>query len=265
MSRKHCLLRGALVAALVCPVGPVAWGAERAKVAATKKRVAKPAIPTPRRNIPATHDVAIPEGVRLLLSTTLREPPRGPFVVAPIAPAPVVAIVATPAASSPYQPRETPALVPRAMNPYLSASFPTGPGEPGVRAPLARPTYSPIAVPAAVAAAGNPYLPRPTPIVAAERPAAVAATPQVAPSSLFSSLALSIPLLPDSGQSILPKVSKVYPTGEKPLVVVSFKCPTEVVGITPPTIKLLHEAVNLGMAGINKTDLLSFDLQQVCQ
>jgi hypothetical protein len=48
-------------------------------------------------------------------------------------------------------------------------------------------------------------------------------------------------------------------------VVVSFKCPTELVGVTPPTIKLLHEAVSLGMDGVNRTGLLSFNLQQVCQ
>ena len=78
-------------------------------------------------------------------------------------------------------------------------------------------------------------------------------------------ITLAIPLLPDSGQSILPSIQKVYPTGEKPLVVVSFKCPTELVGVTPPTIRPLHELVNLGMDGINRSDLLSFNLQQVCQ
>jgi len=77
-------------------------------------------------------------------------------------------------------------------------------------------------------------------------------------------LGLSIPLL-DSGRSILPTVKKVYPTGEKPLVVVSFKCPTEVIGVTPPTIKLLHDVVDMGMEGLNRSELLSFNLQQVCQ
>jgi len=113
----------------------------------------------------------------------------------------------------------------------------------------------------------NPYLPRPQPREAGAGRAVepVTTAPQASSGGFFSGLLPSIPLLPDSGQSILPKITKVYPTGEKPLVVVSFKCPTEVVGITPPTIKILHEAVSLGMTGINKTDLLSFDLQQVCQ
>lgn len=81
-------------------------------------------------------------------------------------------------------------------------------------------------------------------------------------SSLFSSLKMMIPLTGDS--NILPSIKKVYPTGEKPLVVLNFKCPTEVIGITPPPMKLLHEAVNLGFDGLNKTNLLSFNLQQVC-
>lgn len=130
----------------------------------------------------------------------------------------------------------------------------------------------------------NPYLPRPNPympIQAAPAPAQVFAPIRVVPDvkpagsyaespraeggSLFGFLGQAIPILPDSGQSILPSIKKVYPTGEKPLVVVSFKCPTEVLGVTPPTIKLLHNLVDLGMDGLNKTDLLSFNLQQVCQ
>lgn len=80
--------------------------------------------------------------------------------------------------------------------------------------------------------------------------------------SLFSSLKMMIPLTGDA--NILPTIKKVYPTGEKPLVVLNFKCPTEVIGVTPPPMKLLHEAVNLGFDGLNKTNLLSFNLQQVC-
>ncbi len=81
-------------------------------------------------------------------------------------------------------------------------------------------------------------------------------------SSILSSLKMMIPLTGDS--NILPTIKKVYPTGEKPLVVLNFKCPTEVIGITPPPMKLLHEAVNFGFDGLNKTNLLSFNLQQVC-
>ena len=132
----------------------------------------------------------------------------------------------------------------------------------------------------------NPYLPKRLPPPPQQVPQAKAVTQfaQPVPSSVpsappesagtspwnnlgssLSGLANSLPILPDSGRSILPTVKKVYPTGEKPLVVVSFKCPTELVGVTPPTISLLHSAVDLGLSGLNKTDLLPFNLQQVCQ
>ena len=124
-------------------------------------------------------------------------------------------------------------------------------------------SYAPYQARNYVQGGDNPYLPKP----------AVAFAPiQVVPEvkdaesgSLFGALGQAIPILPGSGQSILPSIKKVYPTGEKPLVVVSFKCPTEVLGVTPPTIRLLHNLVDLAMEGINKTDLLSFNLQQVCQ
>lgn len=76
---------------------------------------------------------------------------------------------------------------------------------------------------------------------------------------------LAMPRLPLFEQSILPKVQTVYPTGEKPLVVVTFKCPTELVGIDTPSTLILHKVVNGGMDLINKTNLLSFNMQQVCQ
>lgn len=76
---------------------------------------------------------------------------------------------------------------------------------------------------------------------------------------------LAMPQIPLFEQAILPKIQTVYPTGEKPLVVVTFKCPTELVGIDTPSTVILHKAVNGGMDLINKTNLLSFNMQQVCQ
>jgi hypothetical protein len=74
-----------------------------------------------------------------------------------------------------------------------------------------------------------------------------------------------LPSNPLSGDTtLLPVIKTVYPTGEKPLVILNFKCPTEMIGITPPPMKLLHEAINFGFDGVNKTNLLSFNLQQVC-
>ena len=74
-----------------------------------------------------------------------------------------------------------------------------------------------------------------------------------------------LPSLPEEGQAILPRIKTVYPTGEKPLVVLTFKCPTELIGITTPPIKLLREGITLAMEGVNRSDLLPFNMQQVCQ
>ena len=71
--------------------------------------------------------------------------------------------------------------------------------------------------------------------------------------------------MPPADQAILPRIKTVYPTGEKPLKVLTFKCPTELVGITPLPTKALHELVNVAMDGVNRTDLLPFNMQQVCQ
>lgn len=248
MKRNQLLVSSLLFASLSLPFAQQAWSADRAKVAATKKRVAKKAVPAPR---PASAPiaVAVPEGLRLSLTTELREAPATPVV-------PVTAVVPVVAVESPAVASVASVVV----NPAVAA--------PGFPSPTyVPPAYTPRPVPLIGGSVENPYLPRPQPREAdAGRAVEPAGAAQQASSGGFlSGLIPSIPLLPGSGQSILPKITKVYPTGEKPLVVVSFKCPTEVVGITPPTIKLLHGAVDLGMAGINKTDLLSFDLQQVCQ
>jgi hypothetical protein len=81
---------------------------------------------------------------------------------------------------------------------------------------------------------------------------------------IVSGLKSVLPSLPSSDTTLLPVIKTVYPTGEKPLVVLNFKCPTEMLGVTPPPMKLLHELVNFGFDGLNKTNLLSFNLQQVC-
>lgn len=91
-----------------------------------------------------------------------------------------------------------------------------------------------------------------------------------APTSLgqiFNSLRdyLPEPHLPSPDIDILPSITKVYPTGEKPLYVLTFKCPTELIGITPLPTKALRWLITAGMDGINSTNLLSFNMQQVCQ
>lgn len=265
MKQRTRILSGALLALLVA-VPAVA--ADRAKVAAAKKRVDK-AIAAPCPDEPRAADSAVinnaaSDGLRLSLSTTLRELPAAAGTVAPVvAVVPVVAPAVVEKVASVAPPPATPAAgapVSPAAPPRVAAPTYTPPT-------YIPPVYTPRPVPMIGGRGDNPYLPRPAPREADAGRAVepIAGAPQTSSGGFFSGLIPSIPLLPGSGQSILPKITKVYPTGEKPLVVVSFKCPTEVVGITPPTIKILHEAVSLGMTGINKTDLLSFDLQQVCQ
>jgi hypothetical protein len=75
-------------------------------------------------------------------------------------------------------------------------------------------------------------------------------------------------LLPvNDGESHWPISWKtVYPTGERPLWVLTLKCPTEAAfGIAPPPIKLVHVALTAVMDGLNSTKLLPVDLQQVCR
>jgi len=85
--------------------------------------------------------------------------------------------------------------------------------------------------------------------------------------NIFSSLReyLPEPHLPSADIDILPSIKKVYPTGEKPLVVLTFKCPTELIGITPLPTKALRWLISSGMEAVNSTNLLSFNMQQVCQ
>jgi hypothetical protein len=157
-----------------------------------------------------------------------------PYLAYQRAPAPAPAIAA--AAPTPAKPMTVVAPPPAPQPPAVTPSQPTDQGA------------TPWTIP-------SPAITR--------KPADGAASPLV-PSldNLKSSLLAS---LPPMDQAILPVVKTVYPTGEKPLKVLTFKCPTELVGITPLPTKALHELVNLAMDGINSTDLLPFNMQQVCQ
>lgn len=237
------------VAAAVAPVPPVATITPAAPAAIAPVYVA-----------PANVAAAAPATVPLL---SLEPPIYGMTTVVAAEPAKPIA----PA----YQP-QIPA-VPRYVNPYLSfqqQSQPLAYADPikmltgfgngfRVAMPAPLPTSLPVSLPflpQANFAAPAAYAPSATQPYAATSPSSSSL------GSLFSSLKMMIPLTGDS--NILPTIKKVYPTGEKPLVVINFKCPTELVGITPPPMKLLHEGLNFGFEQLNKTNLLSFNLQQVC-
>jgi len=161
--------------------------------------------------------------------------------------APAVAKAATP---------EAVAAAPAAVAPATVAS-----AAPVAVAPAAVVAQAPQKAASTAKPAGNPYLVN---SVAFNQPY-TPASPSNGLGQVFSDLKLALPSLPSSDQSILPTVKKVLPTGEKPLYVLTFKCPTELVGITTPPIKALRWLVTASMDGINSTDLLPFNMQQVCQ
>lgn len=165
------------------------------------------------------------------------------------------------------------------VNPYLAyqGAPATSPAPRPAAAPTySAPTYTPPTYSPAQATAPAYAPPAYTPPPAAPRNNAPAASapisqPSTASSNPFASLGNPLDglksLLPSgfSEMSILPSIKTVYPTGEKPLVVLTLKCPTELVGIATPSTMILHEVINGGMGLINRTNLLSFNMEQVCQ
>lgn len=162
------------------------------------------------------------------------------------------------AQAAPSAPWSFPPVAPLAAAPAMTVPQVAMPSAPATAAPGA----------AAQAAGGNPNFVSPTAPPTSGRDTGVPTTlakldPMQDLNRLFNSVRNGIPAL--NGQDLLPTIKKVYPTGEKPLVILSFKCPTEMVGVSTPPMKALHEIVNYAFDGINKTNLLSFNMQQVCQ
>lgn len=52
--------------------------------------------------------------------------------------------------------------------------------------------------------------------------------------------------------------------GQKSILVVATKCPSEFVNISTPTTKIFHSLVDSGMSCINSTQILPVELRQVC-
>ncbi len=199
------------------------------------------------------------------------------FTVVPVAPAKVeiaasvpVKIVVTPAATSASTVEGSPAQARLdTASEQAWAKIVAGPA--AAPAAPASTGYVPRAV--ANPYLGNPYLTYRTGYtqaastqVAAPQ-AAAPASPAVDPSQVLNSLRniLPEPHLPSPDIDILPSITKVYPTGERPMYVLTFKCPTELVGITPPPTKALRWLITGGMDAVNSTNLLPFSMQQVCQ
>lgn len=91
-----------------------------------------------------------------------------------------------------------------------------------------------------------------------------------APSQADEGLQARYPLLalPSTGfmaeRNLLPTARLIDTGSDRAVLIVSFKCPTELLGVAPPTIQLLHNAFDLVAGLVNQAQLLSFDVQQVC-
>jgi len=209
----------------------------------------------------------------------------------PYLPMAVPAAVPTPAASLALAKSLSLATVAASVPAVAKAATPEPVATPRANAAAAAPAPAaaapaPVAV-ASAAGAAAPVAAAPAAVVAqAPQKAASTAKPAVNPyllnsvaynqpftpispsngiGQVFSDFKLALPSLPTSDMSILPTIKKVQPTGEKPLYVLTFKCPTELVGIVPPPVKAVHWLVTAGMDGLNSSDLLPFNMQQVCQ
>lgn len=176
---------------------------------------------------------------------------------------------AAPAATNPYLVNIPPSPpMPAVALPVVQAeSKPEASAVPRAQAPaaVATPRAQAPSAPVMAAPAGNPYLANRVDYGALPGSQAVATSAWGLNMPSLAGLSSLLPRLPGADEAILPRIKTVYPTGEKPLVVITFKCPTEVVGITTPPIKLLREGITLLLDGINRTNLLSFNMQQVCQ
>jgi hypothetical protein len=220
---------------------------------------------------------------------SIATPPVSAAIASQAPVAPVATVAALPAIEKPAVPQNVAAAKP--VSAPVTAYQPWTPAAAGYRNPYLAYQYQPMSAPQVQVAAPAPFptaasLPDTSKLLSsfnssvksllpfqpsASAPASaksstsntsIVSDASSSVGSLFTSLKMMLPLTGDA--NILPTIKKVYPTGEKPLVVINFKCPTEVIGITPPPMKLLHEALNFGFDGLNKTNLLSFNLQQVC-
>lgn len=192
----------------------------------------------------------------------------GASVALPARPAPSAALPAQPQPGfvykSPFAPAETasravaskpaePAAVTRPVNPYLVNSM-----------AMAQTSYAPTVASASVLPSipSMPSMPGFPELSSLGIPAVGADV-----NKILGGLREFLPDLhmPSADIDVLPSITKVYPTGDRPMYVLTFKCPTELVGVTPPPTKALRWLIDSGMEAINNTNVLPFSMQQVCQ
>lgn len=256
----------------VNPYSPGAFAVNKGAVAnpyLTKSAIV--AVP-PAPSISLVQAPAAPAPVKLAVT------PAPVVASVPIAaPTPAPVVVAAPVAAKTVV---EPAVAPSAAVTAPAQPIPTEVASAKAWAKIvAGPAATPVAPAAPVVPSSNPYLTYRTsytqaaptlsaPTQAAPRQAASApASPAADPSQLVNSLRNLLPdlHLPSPDIDVLPSITKVFPTGERPMYVLTFKCPTELVGLTPPPTKALRWLITSGMESINSTNLLPFSMQQVCQ
>ena len=188
--------------------------------------------------------------------------PVNPYM--PVASAAPTAPVAMPAQLAPVP---VPAGNPYLGNPYLGNPY----LQPVLIRPVAVTPWTSSPAPATMPLPSGSWLP----VLPSYAPYGMVAPPSAALSysDITRQLKGLVPaqisdfFTPDEGSSHWPlSFKKVYPTGEKPLLVMTLKCPTEAAfGVAPPPVKLVHVILTTAMDGINYTNLLPVTLQQVCQ
>lgn len=220
--------------------------AARQPMKKARHAVRKPSVRTPEKKTAVIRDtpgqIAKASPPALMISPPLSTQPP-PEKIPPLPTSAIVTVVVTP-------PTVT-------ENPYLRSVVPTQVA-PTLPAPIAQPQKDPwTTIPPAPTGIG-PTLNGIGILVTSLMP--------TLPPQLTGFLPVS--LLPgDPGASHLPiSIKTVYPTGDKPLIVLTLKCPTEAAfGVAPPPVKLVHIILTAGMDSINATGLLPVNLQQVCQ
>lgn len=273
MKRSLFVLTSLLLLALsVAFSGPV-WSASaadttRAQELRLVKKVVKSAKRKANRKTSVSRKSVPPAAKPVAAKADQKSPPPDSALIAPalLLPLAIPSLTLTTQLGEPppVQPVVLPPAQPVALLPTQSPARPaTASGNRPMPAPPQRQPAVKPAETAKPAVRGNPYMAHPQQVnqPLTDMGKALDEIKVGMPSlpSLFS-----LPSLPE-GLSVLPVIKTVYPTGEKPLVIVTFKCPTELVGITPLPTKALHDLVTWGMDSINSTNLLAFNMQQVCQ
>ncbi|HRH81615.1 MAG TPA: hypothetical protein PLW81_11270 [Thiobacillaceae bacterium] len=279
MKRSPFALTSLLLLALSVAFSGSAWSASAADTTKAQelrqaKKVAKSAKRKTSRKTSASRKSVQPAARPVVAKADQQSPApasglNAPALLPPLA-IPTLTLTTQLSETPPVQPVVLPAAQPVTLLPTQSPARPaTASGNRPMPAPPKRQPAVKPAETAKPAVHGNPYMAHPQQVNQPLTDIGKALDEiNVGMPSLLSLPSLpslfSLPSLPE-GLSVLPVIKTVYPTGEKPLVIVTFKCPTELVGITPLPTKALHDLVTWGMDSINSTNLLAFNMQQVCQ